>query len=87
MRKGELLSLCLCDLDFDRGVIHIRDGKGHKDRYVPFSANMRKVMLAYLKAYRPVEYVFEREKRKPMEKPGHRECWHPALKGPASSNM
>ena len=66
MRKGELLSLCLCDLDFDRGVIHIRDGKGHKDRYVPFSVNMRKVMLAYLKAYRPVEYVFERERRKPM---------------------
>lgn len=66
MRKGELLSLCLCDLDFDRGVIHIRDGKGRKDRYVPFSANMRKVMLAYLKAYRPVEYVFEKEKRKPM---------------------
>ena len=66
MRKSELLSLCLCDLDFDRGVIHIRDGKGHKDRYVPFSVNMRKVMYAYLKAYRPVEYVFEREKRKPM---------------------
>lgn len=66
MRKSELLSLCLCDLDFDRCVIHIRDGKGHKDRYVPLSQNMRKVMLAYLKAYRPVEYVFERDKRKPM---------------------
>lgn len=66
MRKGELLALCLCDLDFDRGVIHIRDGKGRKDRYVPFSANMRKVMTAYLRACRPVEYVFEKEKRKPM---------------------
>ena len=66
MRKSELLSLCLCDLDFDRGVIHIRYGKGHKDRYVPFSVNMRSVMLDFLNAYRPVEYVFEREKRKPM---------------------
>lgn len=66
MRKSELLSLCLSDMDFDRGVIHIRCGKGRKDRYVPFSVNMRKVMRAYLKSYRPVEYVFEREKRKPM---------------------
>ena len=66
MRKSELLSLCLCDLDFDRGVIHIRCGKGRKDRYVPFSVNMRKVMRAYLKTCRPVEYVFECEKRKPM---------------------
>jgi len=66
MRKAEIMSLCLCDLDFDRGVIHIRDGKGRKDRYVPFSVNMRKVMRAYLKAYRPVEYVFERGKRMPM---------------------
>ena len=66
MCKAEIMSLCLCDLDFDRGVIHIRDGKGRKDRYVPFSVNMRKVMRAYLKAYRPVEYVFERGKRMPM---------------------
>jgi len=66
MRKAEIMSLCLCDLDFDRGVIHIRDGKGRKERYVPFSVNMRKVMRAYLKAYRPVEYVFERGKRMPM---------------------
>ena len=68
MRKGELLTLCLCDLDFDRGVIHIRAGKGRKDRYVPFSVNMRKVMRAYLKERRPVEYVFEKERRRHMGK-------------------
>lgn len=65
MRKSESLKLCLCDLDFDRNAIHIRDGKGHKDRYVPFSKNMQKVMVAYLRAYRPQEYVFEDEKGKP----------------------
>lgn len=31
-----------------------------------YDTDMRKVMRAYLKSYRPVEYVFEREKRKPM---------------------
>ena len=65
MRKSEALHLKLYDLDFDRNAIHIRDGKGHKDRYVPFSKNMQKVIVAYLKAYRPQEYLFEREKGHP----------------------
>ena len=65
MRKSEALHLKLYDLDFDRSSIHIRDGKGHKDRYVPFSKNMQKVIVAYLKAYRPQEYLFEREKGHP----------------------
>ena len=65
MRKSEALHLKLYDLDFDRNAIHIRDGKGHKDRYVPFSKNMQKVIAAYLKAYRPQEYLFEREKGQP----------------------
>ena len=65
MRKGQVLHLKLYDLDFDRNAIHIRDGKGHKDRYVPFSKNMQKVIVAYLKAYRPQEYLFEREKGHP----------------------
>lgn len=65
MRKSESLHLKLCDLDFDRNSIHIRDGKGHKDRYVPFSKNMQKVIVAYLKSYRPQEYLFEQEKGHP----------------------
>jgi len=66
MRTGEVLSLRLYDLDFDRSTVHIRDGKGHKDRYVPFSLNMQKVMRAYCKGYRPQDYVFERRKGVPM---------------------
>ena len=65
MRKSEALHLKLYDLDFDRNAIHIRDGKGHKDRYVPFSKNMQKVIVAYLKAYRPQEYLFELDKGHP----------------------
>ena len=60
LRKGEALALELSDLDFDRGCIMIRCGKGRKDRYVPFSVNMQKVVAAYLKAYRPQRYVFEK---------------------------
>jgi len=66
MRKSEMLSLCLSDLDYERGMIHIRDGKGHKDRYVPLSRNMRRVMSAYCKSYNPRSYVFERGDGVPM---------------------
>jgi len=60
MRKGEVLSLELGDLDFDRGMIHIRHGKGDKDRYVPFSKNMQAVIKAYLRNHNPSRYLFER---------------------------
>lgn len=48
MRKSEALNVAVYDLDFDRGKIHIREGKRRKDRYVPFSRNMQKVVARYL---------------------------------------
>jgi len=65
MRKSEALHLALYDLDFDRGKIHIREGKRRKDRYVPFSKNMQKVVLAYMRKYGPREYLFEQAAGKP----------------------
>jgi len=35
LRRGELISLWLRDIDFDRGTLFVRHGKGAKDRYVP----------------------------------------------------
>jgi integrase/recombinase XerD len=35
MRRAELIGLKLFDLDFDRGTLMIRQGKGKKDRMVP----------------------------------------------------
>ena len=60
LRKSEVLSLEFADFDFDRGCIHVRCGKGRKDRYVPFSLNMQKVMRKYLSQYHPSRYVFEK---------------------------
>ena len=59
MRRGELVSLELRDLDFDRCRIMVRQGKGGKGRYVPFSLNMQKGMRRYLAESRPQRYVFE----------------------------
>ena len=68
MRKGEALSLELRDLDFDRGKVHIREGKRRKDRYVPFSRNMQKVVRAYMREKKPAVYLFEQEAGRAMGK-------------------
>jgi integrase/recombinase XerD len=35
IRRMELANLMLCDVDFTRGVVNVRQGKGRKDRVVP----------------------------------------------------
>jgi integrase/recombinase XerD len=35
LRRGELIALAMRDVDFDRGTVFVRCGKGSKDRYVP----------------------------------------------------
>ena len=44
MRRGELFELRWFDVDFGRGVIHVRDTKTAKDRVVPMSAAVREVL-------------------------------------------
>lgn len=53
MRIGELLSLELGDLDLDRGLVHIRDGKGGRDRVVPMGTEARRWLDDYLAQSRP----------------------------------
>ncbi len=35
LRRGELIALRIQDIDFSRGTVFVRHGKGAKDRYVP----------------------------------------------------
>lgn len=63
LRVGELCSLQLADIDFNRRMIHVRRGKGRKDRYVPLSLNLAIVLRAYLKTISPHRYVFENKGR------------------------
>jgi integrase/recombinase XerD len=48
MRRMELAALSLQDLDFERGTVLIRQGKGKKDRMIPIGARA----LAWIAAYR-----------------------------------
>jgi len=53
MRRMEAVELKLYDLQFDRGLILIRQGKGHKYRYVPIGERAIAWLQKYLREGRP----------------------------------
>ena len=54
MRRGELVALRTDDLDTERGTVHIRQGKGAKDRVVPIGERACRWIEKYLSAIRPL---------------------------------
>ena len=52
LRRGELISLWLRDIDFDRGTVFVRRGKGAKDRYVPIGERARFWVRLYVEIVR-----------------------------------
>jgi integrase/recombinase XerD len=58
LRVSEATHLKVSDLDRDRKVIHIRAGKGRKDRQVMLSDQLRKVLVAYYRWKRPADWLF-----------------------------
>jgi integrase/recombinase XerD len=49
----------LKDIDYERNIINIRDGKGMKDRIVPLAERLINDLKDYIKAYQPQIYLFE----------------------------
>jgi site-specific recombinase XerD len=62
LRAQEASQLKIGDLDFERMMIHIRQSKYKKDRYVPLSPLMLGGLHKYISACGPVEYVFNGHK-------------------------
>ena len=58
LRNFELCNLHLKDLDFDRKMLHIRQGKGRKDRYVPLSQMQIRGLKKYIAAEPPTTWCF-----------------------------
>jgi len=61
LRLGEVIALKIADIDLSRGTIHIREGKGLKDRYSFLAKKCEPLIVEYLKAYKPRIYLFEGE--------------------------
>lgn len=59
LRLSELLRLRLEDLDPDRGLVHVRGGKGNKDRITLLSSITFKLLEEYMSCFRPQTYRFE----------------------------
>lgn len=58
LRSGELINIKIGDIYSDRSQIHIRSGKGKKDRILPFPDSLREILRVYYKAYKPIDYLF-----------------------------
>lgn len=58
LRVSEVINLKIKDIDSKRMLIHIRNSKGKKDRYVPLSQNILFLLRKYYKQHRPIEYLF-----------------------------
>jgi integrase/recombinase XerD len=59
LRRSELLNLKVSAIDTGRGVIHILNSKGKKDRIVPISQSVIDMLNTYIEMYKPKDWLFE----------------------------
>ena len=59
LRRGELLHLTLKDIQSDRKILVIRQGKGKKDRIVPISMKLIELLRMYYQLHKPQKWLFE----------------------------
>ena len=61
LRVSELIRLRVKDLDFDRGQLVVRGGKGDRDRVAPLSDRLRERLSNHVESIRP---LFEEDRRR-----------------------
>jgi len=82
LRINETLHLKVEDIDSNRSVIHVRQGKGQKDRHVPLSPRLLEALRLYFKHTRPTgAYLFEgRGRDRAMTKAAFGKALKPTVK-------
>jgi integrase/recombinase XerD len=58
LRVSEVVALTVTDIDSSRMVIHVRQGKGSKDRFVMLSEQLLAILRAYWRSERPKTWLF-----------------------------
>jgi integrase/recombinase XerD len=58
LRISEVLALTATDINSERMVIEVRQGKGRKDRYVMLSEQLLAILRAYWRRTRPTHWLF-----------------------------
>jgi integrase/recombinase XerD len=81
LRREELCRLKVTDVDSQRMVLHVRQGKGNKDRDVTLSPRLLEVLRAYWKWRKPKTYLFPSPYRSRTERPiDSKTVWHAVRK-------
>jgi site-specific recombinase XerD len=73
LRLSEILNLRVDDIDSERMVIRVRQGKGKKDRYARLTTGLLELLRKYWCAYRPEGLLFPgacKHKRYDLATPG-----------------
>jgi len=69
LRVSEVVALRAQDIDSQRMVLHVCQGKGKKDRYVMLSPKLLGVLRDYYRAFRPTATLFfGRDKGRPLDR-------------------
>jgi site-specific recombinase XerD len=58
LRLSDGLGLVVTDIDSQRMVIRVEQGKGRQDRYADLTPSLLTALRVYWKAYRPTHYLF-----------------------------
>jgi site-specific recombinase XerD len=59
LRCAEVRNLTLADVDTERGRLHVRQGKGGKDRCLPMGTMLSRGIREYIAAEKPRTFLFE----------------------------
>ena len=69
MRRAEIARLKIADIDSQRMVIHVVNGKGGKDRDLPLSPALLETLRAYWRWLKPKTYLFPSRMHRDCEQP------------------
>ena len=69
MRRAELARLKIADIDSQRMILHVVDGKGHKDRDLPLSPALLETLRAYWRWLKPRTWLFPSRMHRDNEQP------------------
>ncbi len=68
LRVSEVVFLKVADIDSQRMVIRVEQGKGGRDRYVMLSPQLLKILRAYWRLTRPTRWLFAgRDSERPLD--------------------
>jgi len=69
LRRAEIARLKIADVDSQRMIIHVVDGKGHKDRDLPLSPTLLDTLRAYWRWLKPRTWLFPSRMHRELEQP------------------